>query len=793
MRGQDSSASARAIGLRSLGRERLRLVGIEPDSDRERELLGWMRTRSEVASFERRRAGTIDLRLVPSGTERARSLIALRDRLAVLRRASTPSAKARFELVHSLPGRARLRVVDGAPGLPARLAAWLRDDRRVLRVESSLASRAILVTYNPSELSELDLVRLVESSEPSRVAAWPDPDRIGADLAPSQTAKSVFDTLVLVASAAGVLHPAIEAGAVALTAVPVFARAARALGDGRLTIDVLDLGAVGIALATGRASTAALITWLLGVGDRILERTSDRARRTMSARAQLETSHAWILSTSGTAGKVSVQQLKPGDRIVVYPGERIGADGIVLEGAATVDEKPLTGESLPRSRKPGETVHASTVVVDGQLVIEVQRAGSDTTAARIVRILEGAGNKPMTLQRTAESAANRLVLPTIALGVAAGALSGNLDRLTSVLITDFGTGVRIAVPTAALSALAMAADHGVLVKGGQYLERLARADTVVFDKTGTLTLGEPEVVEVLTLGRRSRREVLAFAAAAESRHKHPVATAMRNVAALEGADELAAELGSERYTIGSGVEATVSGHRVLVGRRQLMRTHGLDGPEVESIARRHRRLGGSSLFVAIDGVVEAAIAYADKPREESAQVIEALRGRGRRQVLLMSGDSSGVADAVGARLGVDRVMSELMPEDKARHVRELQRAGRVVAMVGDGINDAPALALADVGISLHGGSEVALDTADVVLIDGGLSKLPRAFELADDAMKQVKTGLAIVLGPNVVAMVLGALGLCPPAVAALVNNGSTVASGLVVLAPLVRQRWRRSS
>ncbi len=462
------------------------------------------------------------------------------------------------------------------------------------------------------------------------------------------------------------------------------------------------------------------------------------------------------------AEKVPVRQLKPGDCIVVYPGERIGADGIVLDGLATVDEKPLTGESLPRSRKAGENVHASTVVVDGQLVIEVQRAGSDTTAARIVRMLQAAGNKPMTLQRTAESAANRLVLPTIALGVAAGALSGNLDRLTSVLITDFGSGVRIAVPTAALSALAVAADHGILIKGGQYLERLSRADTIVFDKTGTLTLGEPEVVEVLTLGSRSRREVLAFAAAAESRHKHPVATAMRSVAALVGADELAAELGSERYTIGSGVEALVSGHRVLVGRRQLMRTNGLDSPEVESIAKRHRQLGASSLFVAVDDVLEAAVAYADKPREESASVIAALRAGGRRQVLLMSGDSSGVAEAVGARLGVDRVLSELMPEEKARHVRTLQREGRVVAMVGDGINDAPALALADVGVSLQGGSDVALDTADVVLVDGGLSKLPRAFQLADDAMTQVKVGLGIVLAPNLVAMALGALGLCPP-------------------------------
>jgi heavy metal translocating P-type ATPase len=779
---------SKRLQLRALGGGRLRLVGLEPDSEAERALIDWVSQRPEIATFEQPRPGAFELHLVRSEPTAARPLAVLRDRLAVLRRSATPALVRRFALVHSLPGRARFRVVEGPPETASRLATWLRDDRRILQVSASPAAGSVLVGYDASQLSELDLVRLVQSSGPADWPAVPEPQRGPT----SSRGKSAFDTLVLAATVIGGLHPAVELCAVALTSLPVLGRAARALASGRLTIDTLDVGAVGIALGTGRASTAALITWLLGVGDLILERTADRARRTMSARAHLEANHAWRVGPSGVADKVAVKELQVGDRIVVYPGERIAADGLVLDGAATVDEKPLTGESLPRSREAGATVHASTVVVEGQIVVQVQRAGAETTAARIVRMLEAAGNKPMTLQRTAESIANKLVLPTIALGAAAGLLSGNLDRLTSVLITDFGSGVRIAVPTAALSALAVAADQGLLIKGGQYLERLSRADTVVFDKTGTLTLGEPEVREVVMLGTRSRQEVLAFAAAAESRHKHPIATAMRNVAALEGATELAAELGSERYTIGSGVEAMVDGVRVFVGRRKMMCEIGLDSAKIDALARRHRQLAASSLFVAIDGRLEAAIAYADKPREESADVVAALRASGRREVLLMSGDSRGVAEAIAERLGVDRVMSELMPEDKARHVRALQREGRVVAMVGDGINDAPALALADVGISLHGGSDVALDTADVVLVDGGLSKLPLAFELADDAMKQVRTGLAIVLAPNLVAMALGALGLCPPALAAIVNNGSTVVSGLAGLAPLVRQRLRRS-
>jgi heavy metal translocating P-type ATPase len=779
------------VTLRQLGRQRVRLSGVEPDSEQERSLLAWMRERAEVASFERLRPGAIELRLVPSAPDAARSMAVLRDQLSVRQRANEIRPDPRVVLVHSLRGRARFRITEGPAALAVRLASLLRQDVRILEVEASLPAGSIVVRYDPDKVSADEIRSIVESCDVLESSAtWPSPPTASPDEASTRTTKSkcFFDTLVLAAVWAGALHPLVEAGAVAMSAVPVVGRASRAIAKGDLTIDALDVGAVGIALGTGRASTAALITWLLGVGDHILARTTDRARRTMSARAQLEASHAWRVSDSSEIQKVAVRELQPGDRIAIYPGERIPADGVVVEGAATIDEKPLTGESLPRPRKAGEGVHASTVVIDGQLLVHVHRAGAETTAARIVRMLDAAGSKPMTLQRNAEAAANKLVVPTIALGVAAGALSANLDRLTSVLITDFGSGVRIAVPTAALSALAVAADEGVLVKGGQYLERLARADAIVFDKTGTLTLGEPEVVEVVTLGGRSRQDVLGFAAAAESRHKHPIAKAMRNVARLEGAEDLAAELGSERYTIGTGVEAVVSGVRVLVGRRQMMRDNGLESPELDVIAVRHKALGASSLYVAIDRRVEAVIAYADKPREESAGVVATLRAGGRREVLLMSGDSRGVAEAVAARLGVDRVMSELMPEDKAAHLRALQREGRVVAMVGDGINDAPALALADVGVSLHGGSDVALDTADVVLIDGGLSKLPRAFDLADEAMRQVRTGLALVLVPNLAAMALGALGFCPPALAAVVNNGSTVVAGLAGLKPLVRRR-----
>jgi Cu2+-exporting ATPase len=394
----------------------------------------------------------------------------------------------------------------------------------------------------------------------------------------------------------------------------------------------------------------------------------------------------------------------------------------------------------------------------------------------------------MTLQQKVERAANRLVLPTVAVAVIAAIATGQIDRMTSVLITDFGTGIRIAVPTVALTAMTLAAREGLLVKGAQYLERISRADAIVFDKTGTLTRGEPAIVDARAVGTRPLDEAVALAAAAELHQHHPVALAVRRWVAARSIALPAAAIVDERATIGKGVCATVGGRRVVVGRRQLLRDEGIDIASGESVRACHREAGASSLLIAIDGKLEAVLGYADEPRPESAAVVARLRHGRRREVVLMSGDIARIATSLGARLGLDRVIAELLPEDKAREVRAMQAGGRVVAMVGDGINDAPALALSDVGISLRGSTEIALETADIVLLEEGLARLPRVFDLADAAMRRVTNALVLVLAPNVVAIVLGALGLLPPAIAATVNNGSTVLAALWGVAPLFSAR-----
>jgi Cu2+-exporting ATPase len=704
--------------------------------------------------------------------------MAVARRLSLRDRSERPFTVAPIvRVVHETRGRLRLRLEGGDDDDTARFAAYLRGLLGVLETTPALTSGSVVVRFDSAKTRA---AAIVATARASRRAEWPD----ATPPSESSWPRAAFNSAVLVAAVTNVLPAPVTLGTVALTAIPSTRRAAEAALKGELTVDTLDFAAIVASLATSRFATAAFMTWLLTVGDLLLERTTGRARMAIAALMQIDVADAWRVDRDGRVVRVASKELKRGDRIVVYAGERAPADGIVALGVAMVDEKALTGESLPRERNPGDRMLAASVVMEGRVVIDVDKTGTDTVAARIVSILQGAGSKPMTLQQNVERVANRLVLPTVAVAVLSAVLTGQIDRMTSVLITDFGTGIRIAIPTTALTAMTLAAREGLLVKGGQYLERLARADAVVFDKTGTLTRGEPAIVDVRAVGARPLDETLAFAAAAEAHQHHPVAVALRRWVASRSIRLAAGEIEDERATIGKGVSATVNGRRVVVGRRRLLRDEGVDISAAESVRAHHRAVGASSLLIAIDGKLEAVLAYADEPRAESAHVIESLRQRGRREVVLMSGDIERVARSLGARLGLDRVLAELLPEDKAREVRAMQGRGRIVAMVGDGINDAPALALSDVGISLRGSTEVALETADVLLLDGGLSRLPRTFELADTAMRRVDQALALVISPNVIAIILGALGLLPPAGAAAINNGSTVIATLLALAPL---------
>jgi Cu2+-exporting ATPase len=740
------------------------------------------------------KAGTIVLRFDELRASGPLLRSAIADRLRLLRRRRAAMAEPRrleIAIVHETVGRMRLRIGGGADignEMASRLAAFLEGRTGVDHARASPVTGSVVVSFDPRQTSSATLLAEIGKTQPT---VWPPaPPRPKAPWV--EVAKAGASAAIMIAAIGGVVPPPLMLGAVAATAIPPFRRALRSLRAGRVNVDVMDATAITVCLARAEPITASIITTLLALGDVILDRTQARAHRAISELMHLDGGDAFLLIDGWAAPKrVHPRELRPGMRVVVYPGGRVPADGRIVEGALSVDEKALTGESLPRDKTVGDAVLAASVVVVGQAVVEVERAGGNTVAARIVSILEGAGSKPMTLQRNAERYADRLVLPTFATAGAAYAASGVVDRLTSVLITDFGTGVRVAVPTAALAAMTMAAREGVLVKGATFLERLSETDTVVFDKTGTLTLGVPEVTHFVPLGSQAPLEVLSLVAGAEGNQTHPIADAIRRYAASQGARCAAPDLGTEVYRIGLGLEARVQGRRVAVGNARMMRDLGVDPTVAERSQDDLAARGYSSVIAAVDGEAVAVLGYADAPRPESREIIRAIRAGGRRRVMLLSGDARRPVEAIAAALDLDEAIAEVLPAGKAEVVRRLKCEGRRVAMVGDGINDAPALAVADVGISLHGGTDVALETADVVLLEGGLERLPTIFAAADDAMARVKQVLGLVLVPNAVAIAAGALGLINPVIAAAVNNGSTIVAAGRAAAPLLRRRARR--
>jgi len=766
------------------GRGRACIVGVRKDSSAARALEAWLRERIDVIRFQQRTGSEAFYADYDDGAAiPGRFIRSLRDKVHTL---NQPRPEP-FSItpVRRLKGRIRLRVTGIADRQLSTLTMLAGGLPGVKSTRHFRGGRTMLIIYDPHKVSERFIVAGLLRSDPAEWSRnWHEP-------APTRWLAALSGTSTLFACLLGAAPFPVLAFAVLLNTIRPLARSIAGLRQRQISIDLLDVAATFAALATGREITAAFVIWMVGIGDLLLDVSANNARSALSMLMRRKEPEALRLLPDGAIETVAVGDLKAGDRFVVHTGHSVSADGIVVSGVAEVDAKELTGEARLLTKREGDPVFASTVVVAGDLVVEVDRSGRNTEAAKIENILNTVGSKPLTLQRDALDIASKLVLPTFGIAGLAAALSSDVTRGVCVLITDFGTGFRIAVPTTALTAMALAAREGVLVKGAQYLERLAKTDVIIFDKTGTLTSGVPEVVEVVTSRGLKESALIKWCASAEARHDHPVAKALKSYANEHNIGLAEPEAGSEEYAVGLGLSARVEGRRVRVGRSVWMESQGL---KIGSSFKR--RLAGfeknsrSSLCVAVEHEVVGLVCYSDGTRRESEAIVRRLQSDDRRRVVLLSGDSPQVVKNLAASVGIYEAIGGLLPHEKADYVRRLQEAGNVVAMVGDGINDAPALAAADVGISIAGSTDVALETADVVLLSGGLARLEKAFRIGDRAMSSVRKNLGIIVVPNAIAIALGALGLIGPPLAAVINNGATFLAVLVGTLPLLKMPER---
>ncbi|HEY9789516.1 MAG TPA: heavy metal translocating P-type ATPase [Candidatus Obscuribacterales bacterium] len=718
-----------------------------------------------------------------------------------------PEQTIAFEIAHSIPGRLRLKI-RGLRKNFRQIAASLdslADLNGVRSIRCNGWCNAAVVTYDPRLLDEAQIVEYIDKLGATHGVAPTQETNDAVTVSKTRTVafslpvrwlrqailfiESIIPCGLQVAiGAAAFVAPWLQVPALVSTVLliasstPIYCRALRTFIDERkFGIDALDGTAAGLMIAHGNFAEAGFMTALIALGELIRAKTSQRCEKLVSDLLGMSGRSAWLVKGKKRVC-VPADEVKVGDTVVVYPGDMIPVDGTIIDGEAAVDQATLTGESMPVELADGATVYASTVVVEGKIYVRCEATGSQTKAGLVLSTIESAPIHETNIQNYASSVADRAVMPIFLAATACFLVTRDINRLMSMLILDFCTGIRIAAPTAILSSMTRAGRRGILVKSGAALERLSTVSAIVFDKTGTLTSGEPVVEEVSRFNGRTEDEVLALAAAVEMRLHHPAARAIVKAAQQKGLS--IPERGESEFMRSMGVKAMVDGHEVIVGSKTMMTSAGIKIDETRERELHARKLGESLSFVAVDGQVAGLIRYSDRLRPEVAKAIADLKKLGVKKLVMATGDSEEAAERIAACCGITDVIARAFPEDKAALVKKLKDEGHTVAVIGDGINDSPALAYADIAISLHGATDAARHSADVVLTDDDLSRLPEAVSIARAAMSLVKQNLIVAVAPNAGGIAAAAVGMLGPAGATLLNNGSAIGAALNSLRPL---------
>ena len=548
---------------------------------------------------------------------------------------------------------------------------------------------------------------------------------------------------------------------------------ARCLLRGRLEVEVLDALSIGVSIIRNDYSTAASVMFLLRLGELLEEWTRKKSLGDLARCMSLNVDRVW-LKTSDTEVLVPITQVKAGDTICVHTGNVIPLDGRVLSGEACVNQASLTGESLAVRKAEGACVYAGTVVEEGECVILVEQQSGSGRYDQIVSMIEESEKLKSSTENRALALADRLVPYSLAGTALTYLLTQNATRAISILMVDFSCALKLSMPLAVLSAMRECGSYHITVKGGKYLEAMAKADTIVFDKTGTLTHATPTVARVVPFGGRDERSVLCVAACLEEHYPHSMANAVVKEALRRGISH--EEMHSEvEYVVAHGIASRIDGEKVVIGSYHFVfEDEGCVIPAGEQERFDALPPEYSHLYLAMGGTLAGVICVADPLREEASAVLNSLRKLGISKAVMMTGDNERTAAVIAKEVGVDEYFAEVLPEDKARFVEQEKVAGRTVVMIGDGINDSPALSAADVGIAISHGAAIAREIADITIAADDLFELVLLKMTANGLLKRTDGNYRFVLGFNGTLIVLGAAGILPPATSALLHNLSTL-------------------
>ena len=688
-------------------------------------------------------------------------------------------------ILHDLPGRLRVHLCCGRMSLSQAdvLEYYLLAVDGVRSVKVYDRTRDAVVVYDAERERMIRALARFSFEKAEKL-----------DLAPEHTSRTLNrefeDKLALTVMrrcASNLFLPAPVTSALAvIRSAKYIKEGLLALWHRKLSVAVLDATAVTVSMVRGDFATAGSVMFMLRLGEILEEWTHKKSVADLASAMSLRVENVWQ-QVDGTEVLTKVTDVKPGDRIVIRTGGMIPLDGRVVEGEAMVNQSSLTGESMPVAKRPGSPVYAGTVAEEGECVVCVEKVSGSGRYDRVVRMIEESEKLKSTAEDKASRMADRLVPYTLGGTAVTYLLTRDVTKMLAVLMVDFSCALKLAIPVAVLSAMRESSGHHISVKGGRFLEAVAKADTIVFDKTGTLTYATPKVAQVVPFGGHREADMLRLAACLEEHYPHSMANAVVEEAKRQGLthEEYHSQV---QYVVAHGISSMVEDKKVIIGSAHFVfEDEGCCIPEGEQEKYDALPAAYSHLYLCIDGELAAVICIHDPLRREAKDAVKALHESGFTNVVMMTGDNRRTAESVAAEVGVDAVYAEVLPEDKAAFIRQEKEKGHTVIMVGDGVNDSPALSEADAGIAISTGAAIAREIADITVASEDLFELVTLRKLSEALMARIHGSYRFIVAFNLSLITLGVAGVLPPAISALLHNTSTLGIGLKNMTDLLEE------
>lgn len=692
----------------------------------------------------------------------------------------------RATIVHESRGRMRLRLRQKNMTIHQAdlLETWLKGQPWIREAVVHERTCCVIVTYTGDREAVLSALGAFTWAGAESSVTLPDHSTRTLN---REFQEKLVGKVAVKAAAALFLPAPLRIARIVWHMIPFLHRGLRCLGHRQIKVEMLDALSIGISVCRRDFGTAGTVMFLLEIGELLEDWTRKKSVADLAESLSLHVDRVWLKTEAGEV-LTPIGQIRPGDWVVVRAGSVIPMDSVVVEGEITVNQASLTGESVPVAKGPGGTVYAGTVVEEGESVLEVKQASGQSRYDQIVEMIQHSEQMKSAAEAKASNLADKLVPYTFAGSLVSLVLTRNLTRALSVLMVDFSCALKLAMPLAVLSAMREAGREHITVKGGKFLEAVASADTIVFDKTGTLTHACPRVACVVPFNGKEEAEMLRLAACLEEHFPHSMANAVVEAAERRGLRHEERH-GKVEYLVAHGIASSVDGERVRIGSAHFI----FEDEKCVVPAEERTKFDAlpsefSQLYLAIDGVLSAVICISDPLREEARAVLSALRNLGVKNLVMLTGDSPRTATSIAEQLGVDDFRAGILPADKAKYVAAMRREGHTVLMVGDGINDSPALSEADAGIAISDGAAIAREIADITIAADSLWELVRLRQLAMGLMCRIQNNYRFVIGFNGALIGLGVAGILPPTTSAMLHNLSTLGVSLHSMTALPQKK-----